>query len=199
MDQSWPNGWKNIDPFQSYREMFDGSIIVSQNEELIFTRGKNQSRESVDIMVVHQLPRNGAGGYGSQGMTQKQCDAYYMNDGKNCQGMNSEYAGEAGYEGRVDLNPRDKDFVTQAEINAGTYPELGPQGEGISKQYAHREPRFYASVAYNGSVWEMTSAQDQSQRYQKIWYYRDYPNGQQVSASDSHTVSYTHLTLPTIA
>ena len=34
-DQSWPNGWKNIDPFQSYREMFDGSIIVSQNEELI--------------------------------------------------------------------------------------------------------------------------------------------------------------------
>ncbi|MEB3374903.1 RagB/SusD family nutrient uptake outer membrane protein [Bacteroides sp. CR5/BHMF/2] len=79
-------------------------------------------------------------------------------------------------------------FVTQAEINAGTYPELGPQGEGISKQYAHREPRFYASVAYNGSVWEMTSAQDQSQRYQKIWYYRDYPNGQQVSASDSHNM-----------
>lgn len=102
--------------------------------------------------------------------------------------MNSEYSGEAGYEGRVDLNPRDKDFVTQAEINAGTYPELGPQGEGISKQYAHREPRFYASVAYNGSVWEMTSAQDQSQRYQKIWYYRDYPNGQQVSASDSHNM-----------
>lgn len=187
-NRDFPDGWRDIDPFESYRSLFNGDVAASDNPELIFTRGQNQNaNEDIVAMGQHQMPSS-VGGWNCHGMTQKQCDAYYMNDGKNCQGMNSEYAGEAGYEGRVDLNPRDKDFVTQAEINAGTYPELGPQGEGISKQYAHREPRFYASVAYNGSVWEMTSAQDQSQRYQKIWYYRDYPNGQQVSASDSHNM-----------
>lgn len=96
--------------------MFDGSIIVSQNEELIFTRGKNQSRESVDIMVVHQLPRNGAGGYGSQGMTQKQCDAYYMNDGTNCPGMNDMYKEFDGYKGRYDSRPRAEGYVKTEEV-----------------------------------------------------------------------------------
>ena len=80
--------------------MFDGSIIASQNEELIFTRGINQGNEGIGIMVVHQLPRSGGGGYGSHGMTQKQCDAYYMNDGEDCPGMNDMYRGYAGYEGR---------------------------------------------------------------------------------------------------
>ena len=27
--------------------------------------------------------------------------------------------------------------------------------EIVSKQYAGREPRFYASVAFNGSVWSL--------------------------------------------
>lgn len=178
-DQSWPNGWKNIDPFQSYREMFDGSIIVSQNEELIFTRGKNQSRESVDIMVVHQLPRNGAGGYGSQGMTQKQCDAYYMNDGTNCPGMNDVYKEFDGYKGRYDSRPRAEGYVETKEL--ADYPELGPLGVGVSKQYVQREPRFYASVGYNGSTWHLLNAlndntHDEEKNIQ-VFYYRGGSNG----------------------
>ena len=178
-DQSWPNGWKNIDPFQSYREMFDGSIIVSQNEELIFTRGKNQSRESVDIMVVHQLPRNGAGGYGSQGMTQKQCDAYYMNDGTNCPGMNDVYKEFDGYKGRYDSRPRAEGDVETKEL--ADYPELGPLGVGVSKQYVQREPRFYASVGYNGSTWHLLNAlndntHDEEKNIQ-VFYYRGGSNG----------------------
>ena len=178
-DQSWPNGWKNIDPFQSYREMFDGSIIVSQNEELIFTRGKNQSRESVDIMVVHQLPRNGAGGYGSQGMTQKQCDAYYMNDGTNCPGMNDVYKEFDGYNERYDSRPREEGYVETNELV--DYPELGPLGVGVSKQYVQREPRFYASVGYNGSTWHLLNAlndntHDEEKNIQ-VFYYRGGSNG----------------------
>lgn len=178
-DQLWPNGWKNIDPFQSYREMFDGSIIVSQNEELIFTRGKNQSRESVDIMVVHQLPRNGAGGYGSQGMTQKQCDAYYMNDGTNCPGMNDVYKEFDGYNERYDSRPREEGYVETNELV--DYPELGPLGTGVSKQYVQREPRFYASVGYNGSTWHLLNAlndntHDEEKNIQ-VFYYRGGSNG----------------------
>lgn len=178
-DQSWPNGWKNIDPFQSYREMFDGSIIVSQNEELIFTRGDNQSRESVDIMVVHQLPRNGAGGYGSQGMTQKQCDAYYMNDGTNCPGMNDVYKEFDGYKGRYDSRPRAEGYVKEKELV--DYPELGPLGVGVSKQYVRREPRFYASVGYNGSTWHLLNALNDNthdeQKNIQVFYYRGGSNG----------------------
>lgn len=178
-EQSWPNGWKNIDPFQSYREMFDGSIIVSQNEELIFTRGSNQSRESVDIMVVHQLPRNGAGGYGSQGMTLKQCDAYYMNDGTNCPGMNDIYKEFDGYESRYDFRPRAEGYVETKEL--ANYPELGPLGTGVSKQYVQREPRFYASVGYNGCTWHLLNALNDNthdeQKNIQVFYYRGGSNG----------------------
>ena len=178
-DQSWPNGWKNIDPFQSYREVFDGSIIASQNEELIFTRGSNQGGESVQILVVHQLPRNGGGGYGSHGMTQKQCDAYYMNDGKDCPGMNDMYKSFDGYKGRYDSRPRVEGYVETEELT--DYPELGPLGIGVSKQYVQREPRFYASVAYNGSTWNLLEAlNDKDHNEEKniqVFYYRGGNNG----------------------
>ena len=36
-------------------------------------------------MVIHQLPRV-AKGWNTYGLTQKQCDAYYMNDGTDCPG-----------------------------------------------------------------------------------------------------------------
>ena len=25
--QDWPYGWKNIDPFESYRSLFDGEVV----------------------------------------------------------------------------------------------------------------------------------------------------------------------------
>ena len=83
------------------------------------------------VMVVHQLPRNGAGGYGSHGMTQKQCDAYYMNDGKDCPGMNDMYRGGDGYIGRCDSRQRAEGYVDENELS--TYPELGLLGVGVSK------------------------------------------------------------------
>lgn len=177
--QPWPFGWKNIDPFQSYREIFDGSIIASQNEELIFTRGSNQGSESVQILVVHQLPRNGGGGYGSHGMTQKQCDAYYMNDGLDCPGMNDMYKSFDGYKGRYDSRPRVEGYVETKEL--ADYPELGPLGTGVSKQYVRREPRFYASVGYNGSTWNLLEAKnDDDHKEEKnisVFYYRGETNG----------------------
>ena len=173
-EQDWPNGWRNIDPFESYRSIFNGAVAASANPELIFTRGQNQGGENLKVLVIHQLPRNAAGGYGSHGITQKQCDAYYMNDGKDCAGMNDMYADRAGYEGRYNLNSRSKDFVTTEEL--AEYPELGPLGAGVSKQYVQREPRFYASVAYNGSTWNLLRAlnddtHDEEKNVQ-VYYYR---------------------------
>lgn len=173
-EQDWPNGWKNIDPFESYRSLFNGTVAANANRELIFTRGSNQGDENLKVLVIHQLPRKGAGGYGSHGMTQKQCDAYYMNDGTDCPGMNDMYAGRPGYEGRYNTAPRAAGFVETADL--AQYPELGPLGAGVSKQYVQREPRFYASVAYSGSTWHLLKAlNDESHDEQKniqVFYYR---------------------------
>lgn len=175
--QDWPNGWQNIDPFESYRSLFNGDVDGFSNPELIFTRGQNGSGENISTMVIHQLPRLYAKGYNSHGMTQKQCDAYYMNDGSDCPGMNSMYAGLSGYEGRYDNRPRATGLVTATELP--DYPELGPLGVGVSKQYVQREPRFYASVAYNGCTWNMLNAKsaDDEVSNKQVFYYRGSGNG----------------------
>lgn len=178
-ENEWPNGWANIDPFESYRSVFNGDVSIYENKELIFTRGQNQSGEGIEALVLHQLPRREGKGYNSHGMTQKQCDAYYMKDGKDCPGMNSMYAGRKGYEdiSRYNNESRPTDLVKENEL--AVYPELGELGTGVCKQYAAREPRFYASVSYNGSTWNLLNAdptKDEEENVQ-IFYYRGDPNG----------------------
>lgn len=177
--QDWPNGWQNIDPFESYRSLFDGDVKPNQNPELIFTRGQNLGEGAGDInfMIQHQMPVKFGNGNNCHGMTQKQCDAYYMADGTDCPGMNDMYADLSGYVGRVDSRPRATGFVTASELPS--YPELGTLGTGVSKQYVQREPRFYASVSYNGSVWNFGGANESIGEIEDvpIFYYRGGDNG----------------------
>ena len=184
-EQDWPNGWKNIDPFESYRSLFNGSVAANANPELIFTRVGNQGGENIRVMVIHQIPRNTGGGYNSHGMTQKQCDAYYMNNGKDCPGMNDMYSDRPGYAGRYNMEERPKDFVTADEL--ANYPELGQLGTGVSKQYVQREPRFYASVAYSGSTWHYLKALNDDNHDEKsnvpVFYYRGGSNDGYKSSS----------------
>lgn len=174
---NWPAGWMDIDPFESYRSLFNGTVRASQNQELIFTRGQNQGGEGINVMVIHQLPRLEGKGYNSHGMTQKQVDAYYMNDGSDVPGMNDMYATRQNYQGRFNMEPRTSGYVTSAELP--NYPELGKLGVDVSKQYVKREPRFYASVSYNGSTWNLLNfnpASDEKPNVQ-VYYYRGDPNG----------------------
>ena len=179
-ENDWPYGWKNIDPFESYRSLFNGEIPANENSELIFTRGQNNSPESIADLVLHQLPRSLGLGINSHAMTQKQVDAYYMSDGTDAPGMNSMYANVPGYEGRYDSRQRVSGYVEANEL--ADYPELGPLGVGVSKQYARREPRFYASVGYNGSTWYLLKANEYEgeNNNQQIFYYRGEPNGYKI-------------------
>ena len=186
--QDWPNGYRNIDPFNSYRHLFDGTYypsVTTYGNEVIFTRGKNydDNNYSIAAMVVHQLPRQGGKGYGCHGMTQKQCDAYYMADGTNTPGMNDMYIGMPGYTESVRYDDRKRSTEIITEEEAANYPELGTQAAGVCKQYAGREPRFYASVAYNGSTWSLLNAQEANdeQSNMQIFYYNGEPNGYQNS------------------
>lgn len=175
----WPQGWKDIDPFESYRSLFNGSVNIYNNSEIIYSRGRNQGGENIEVMVIHQLPRSQGGGYNCHGMTQKQCDAYYMNDGRDCPGMNDMYGGKMGYTdpSRYNLDRRPNELVGSSELP--NYPELGAKGANVSKQYAQREPRFYASVGYNGSVWHMLNAdaKEHEETDVQIYYYRGEQDG----------------------
>lgn len=174
-EKSWPGGWANIDPAKSYAQVFDGTLQPSGNPELIFTRGYNQPNESVAQMVIHQLPRS-ANGWNTHGLTQKLVDAYYMNDGKDVPGKDKEI-------GRGNGSERDTGYVSQADYNAGKYRPLRP---GVSLQYANREPRFYASVAYNGSFWALLNEPDQVNRNKQLFYYRDDNQGNGFNSSNGY-------------
>lgn len=166
--KNWPDGYADIDPFESYRSIFNGELGATENPELIFTRGQNQGNYGVNFMVLNQLPLK-AKGYNQTCLTQKQCDAFYMNDGTNCPGKDREI-------GRGDGSQRKSGFVTDKDIAEGRYK---PLIKDVSLQYADREPRFYASVAYNGTVWNLlnaTLAEDQGPY--ECWYYRGGAEGQ---------------------
>lgn len=96
------------------------------------------------------------------------CDAYYMNDGSDCPGKDLEIGGANG-------TVRETGFVD--ETNQENYPELGEHRIGVSLQYVQREPRFYASVAYNGSTWFLLNESNDANRNQQVFYYRGMGNG----------------------
>lgn len=144
-EQDWPNGYKNIDPYNSYRSLFNGDLKADANDELIFSRHQNMVSELRDFVSMC-LPINSASGQNTIGMTQKMCDAYYMMDGKDCPGKER----ELNIDGRSDTRPRESGFVEPSDLDQPGYEHLV---EGVSEQYAKREPRFYASVAFSGSVW----------------------------------------------
>ena len=153
-NKNFPEGWADIDPFESYRSLFNGDLYASENPELIFTRGQNNT--DIAIMVRHQLPTS-AGGYNCHGVTGKQCDAYETHTGQP-----------------FDRKTYLKGYVTEQDVANGTYPHLR---KGVNLEYANREPRFYASVAFNGAFWSFSSATNVEYRYRQIWYYRGSSDG----------------------
>jgi len=165
-DKNWPDGWKDIDPFESYRSVFNGALAMYDNPELIFSRGLNEDGQGVDDMVLHQLP-SVARGWNTHGLTLKQCDAYYMNDGTDCPGKDKEI-------GKGNGSDRVSGYVTEEDVKDGKYK---PLSKGVSLQFADREPRFYASVGYNGSVWHRQTEIEEKDRDTQVFYYRGDGNG----------------------
>ncbi|MDR1881527.1 MAG: RagB/SusD family nutrient uptake outer membrane protein [Prevotella sp.] len=172
-EKDWPEGWANIDPFESYRQVFNGVLLASGNPELIFTRGNNGG-ETVADMVAHQLPRS-ATGWNTHGITQKQVDAYYMNDGTDAPGKDKEI-------GRGDGSNRLTGYI-ETDDDVAMYK---PLMKGVSLQYANREPRFYASVAYNGSFWNLLNESQERNRNQQVFYYRDDDKGNGFNSSNAY-------------
>ena len=164
----FPDGWADIDPFESYRSLFNGEVNYFNNPEIIFSRVVNNGEGDHDYLVdwcdvsdlvKHQLPAS-IGGWNSHAMTMKQCDAYDMADGKP-------------FDRKTCLSG----FASAENKKDRLYDNLE---DGVWMGYANREPRFYASVGYNGARWNCTTATGEGSKdivNKQVWYYRGSKDG----------------------
>jgi hypothetical protein len=167
-------GWEDIDPSESYRQVFDGTLPATSNPELIFSRGYGTETSN---LAFHQMPRT-MGGWNCHGLTLKVFDAYYMADGSDFYRYKKE-TDENGQlyffsDPQAEVPEYAKEYTGRNTRVWTNYNDWRPLPVAVSMQNANREPRFYASVAYNGSIWgnEGTSAEEGNRNLQ-IFTYRN--------------------------
>ncbi len=156
----YPNGNAGIDPFKSYQQCFNGEVTATKNPEFIFTRQSYTSFDLNDI-VQHAAPRQMIC-WNTICASLKQEKAYLMCDGNPIAKSNPEYSYT----------------TTGFTMSASDYPYIG---NDVSLRYANREPRLYASIAYNGSVWENGSTTETQKIGLQYFYYKDDPSGKRLS------------------
>ena len=150
---NYPNGWADIDPYSSYKSNFDGTVQANQNNELVFTRTfvKNTITDFAKDCVPLTLKGNN-----KIAVSQKQVDTYYTRDGLDINDVSSGYQ-KLGFT----TTSTDYDFVPT----------------DVSLQYVNREPRFYASIAFSGSIWQNESASETQYKNFQVFYYRNENDG----------------------
>ena len=133
-DADFPYGAGNIDPYKSYKTIFDGSILPTHNKELIYFIIR--TRDSNDDWTFYPNPLGGINGLS---VTQDMIDAYRMADGRQYSEANDF---EKSWEPVGDGLTFSENYILDAER---------------ARMHDNREPRFYASIGFNHCVWPGTS------------------------------------------
>lgn len=122
------------DPMENYAGIF----LNNHNSEVLYARniGEETQFEGCANPLSH-------GGFSIYCPTQELVDAYQMADGK------SPITGYSGIYPIIDPSTG----YTEAGFAATAHPK-GYYPAGISNMYVNREPRFYASINYNGAIWK---------------------------------------------
>jgi hypothetical protein len=118
-------GTTSFDPFLSVRDV----LLDRWNQEVIYCRPTMASSNAADGWERHCAPRF-VNGWNGVGVSQQLVDAYFMANGKKINEAGSGYV-ETGF-----------------AATAGKYTKAG-----TFNMYVNREPRFYASIIYNGANW----------------------------------------------
>jgi len=141
----------DFDPLASYRDIY----FDKWNKEVIWARrtdGAGTWEWNGGLIQV--------GGYANYAVTQQLVDAYFMANGQSP---------IVGYEGAGQpiINPASGYVESGVATEAGEYTR-----PGIWNMYVNREPRFYATVTYNGSEWVWHGDDGQS-----VWYAEFFATG----------------------
>jgi hypothetical protein len=128
----FPDGAGNIDPYKSYKTIFDGSILPIHNKELIYYSVRNDG----DDWTFYPNPLGGINGFS---VTQDMVDSYRMADGRQ---YSEASATEKSWEAVGSGLTFSDNYVLSADR---------------ARMHDNREPRFYASIGFNYCVWPGTS------------------------------------------
>jgi len=126
---------------------------MKDNREFIFYRQFNNAGatggEDLIDLVKHSYPHNsGWDGWNTNAVSLKQVDAYYMFDGRDKDNASEGY-------------PYHEDGFITADDADSIYKFVNRASEEkyqVSRRFGNREPRFYASISFNGCVWESENA-----------------------------------------
>lgn len=134
---------QKYDPYYSYRETVRGQDF--ENQEMIFYRiSAGVSGFQYELTPFHSgAPSNEYKGSGGKSVTQEMVDLYFSNKGL-----------------RIDEDPDYK--VSGMSSKVYNDPFLASRTFALINtfnQWVNREPRFYADVTFNNSVWLKTDPQ----------------------------------------
>lgn len=121
-----------LDPLASYRDIY----FDKWNKEVIWAyRTDNAGTWEWNGGLIQ------VGGYANYGVTQQLVDAYFMDNGQ---------LPITGYDasGEPVINQNSGYVESGVAAEAGKYTR-----SGIWNMYVNREPRFYATITFNGSEW----------------------------------------------
>ena len=119
-----------INPDESYYQLFQ-----SYNDEILWATGDNLWNGTT--MEQNTNPRDCYTGWGYLGVSQELVDAYFVDNGLTIDDPGSGYR-EDGFTDVVNPCNENKRVDT-----------------GVFTMYANREPRFYASIGYEGKSWHI--------------------------------------------
>lgn len=121
-----PDG--SLNPYLSVRNV----MINDYNEEIIYARPRGDNAYQYDITPYH-LGADGCNrGAGGLSATQSAVDAFFTSNGRSIDDPQANYEEDGFSEFQAPF-----DFTTRTTYNPWT----------------NREPRFYNSITYNGSLW----------------------------------------------
>lgn len=167
-DAPFPSGAGDIDPYLSYKRLFDGGIMSVLNPELIFYQPITD--HGISIMLAPAV----LGGYNGFNIPLDFAQSYNMADGRS-------YS-------EATMEEKSWQPIGSAYGFSGEYTV----GANVAVRDAYREPRFYASIGYNHCIWPGTSYLGTlNVKNFEVTYYKDGSGAPKGVATDFNHTGYT--------
>ncbi|MGQ1948728.1 RagB/SusD family nutrient uptake outer membrane protein [Geofilum sp. OHC36d9] len=183
-DADFPDGAGDIDPYRSYKSLFNGEVTIRNCAEYIWACEVDP--RGGDSPLWLSSPSQLGGGNGLN-LTLNLIDAYKMKDGFDINQSSADYpypGAEVAYE------------PTGQSKSLGGYTVYT---SGTARMYANREPRFYATIGFSHSYWPGTSyTGTEGYSNYEVTYYSDGTAGPSIAFPDdyNHTgytcIKYNH-------
>lgn len=146
---NFPDGAGDIDPYKSYKSLFDGTYQAFSIKEYIYYARRSDSDDRL------YFP-NAIGGNATFSVTQDMIDSYRMADGRN-------YSEATEAEKSYEAVGTSRTFALEYLLSVNR-----------AHRDDNREPRYYATIGFNYCIWPGTSFRGtENLKNREVTYYAD--------------------------